>query len=58
MVERDSGPGKYLSMALLYVAGYGSLLCAITLTAYLKEYRKADATWDKTDKVGNIGVPL
>jgi cellulose synthase/poly-beta-1,6-N-acetylglucosamine synthase-like glycosyltransferase len=58
IVERDSGPGKYLSMALLYVAGYGSLLCAITLTAYLKEFRKAEATWEKTDKVGNMSVPL
>src|SRR6266487_506941 len=36
-VERDSGPGRYLSMLLLYLAGYGSLLCAITLATYVKE---------------------
>ena len=57
VVEADRGPGKYLSQALLYVAGYGSLLCAITLTAYLKEFRRAEATWDKTTKTGKIGVP-
>ena len=57
LVERDSGPGKYLSMALLYIAGYGSLLCVITLTAYLKEIRRAETTWDKTMKTGQMGVP-
>jgi len=57
VVERDSGPGKYLSKVLLYVAGYGSLLCVITLTAYVKEFRRAEATWDKTMKTGKIGVP-
>ncbi len=58
MVERDSGPGKYLSIVLLYIAGYGSLLCAITLTAYMKEFRKAEATWEKTEKIGNVSVPM
>lgn len=57
VVERDTGPGRYLSRGLLYLAGYGSLLCAITLAAYLKELRHAEATWEKTDKVGKIGVP-
>ena len=57
VVERARGPGRYLSTALIYTAGYGSLLCAITLAAYVKEFRKADATWDKTIKTGRIGVP-
>ncbi len=57
VIERDSGPGKYLSQVLLYVAGYGSLLCVITLTAYLKQLSHAEATWDKTTKTGKIGVP-
>jgi len=57
IVERDSGIRRYLSVALLYVAGYGSLLCAITLAAYVKEIRKADSKWEKTDKVGNMRIP-
>ena len=57
VVERDSGPGKYLSTALIYLAGYGSLLCAITLAAYVKEFRRADVTWDKTVKTGKVDIP-
>ena len=57
LVEREHGPGKYLSAALIYVAGYGSLLCAITLAGYLKEFRRAEASWDKTVKTGKVDVP-
>ncbi|HEX9064564.1 MAG TPA: glycosyltransferase family 2 protein [Streptosporangiaceae bacterium] len=57
VVERERGPGRYLGVALIYLSGYGSLLCAITLAAYVKELRKAEATWDKTQKTGKIGVP-
>jgi cellulose synthase/poly-beta-1,6-N-acetylglucosamine synthase-like glycosyltransferase len=56
VVERERGPGRYLSMLLLYLAGYGALLCAITLTAYVKEFRGAEAKWDKTNKTGKIGM--
>ena len=58
VVERDSGPGKYLSVVLLYLAGYGALLCAITLAAYVKEIRGAESTWDKTEKTGKMSVPI
>ena len=57
VVEGESGPRRHLSAALLYLAGYGSLLCAITLAAYAKEFRGAEAVWDKTEKTGKIGVP-
>jgi hypothetical protein len=43
-----------LSPALLYLVGYGSLLCAITFDSYIKEIRHADARWDKTVKTGRV----
>jgi cellulose synthase/poly-beta-1,6-N-acetylglucosamine synthase-like glycosyltransferase len=58
VVERDSGPGKYASMVLLYIAGYGALLCAITLAAYVKEARGAESKWDKTEKTGKMSIPV
>jgi cellulose synthase/poly-beta-1,6-N-acetylglucosamine synthase-like glycosyltransferase len=48
--------GRFLSPLLIYVAGYGSLLCAVTLAAYVKEIRRADTTWDKTEKSGKVAV--
>ena len=44
-----------LARPLLYVAGYGPLLCAITATAYLKEARGTEMTWEKTEKTGRLG---
>jgi len=46
--------GWLLSRVLLYVVGYGSLLCAITVDAYVQEWRRADMTWSKTEKVGRV----
>lgn len=46
--------GRFLSGLLLYVCGYGSLLCAITVDSYIKEWRRADAVWIKTEKVGRV----
>jgi cellulose synthase/poly-beta-1,6-N-acetylglucosamine synthase-like glycosyltransferase len=54
----ESRPGgKVISPALIYLTGYGSLLCAVTFTAYLKELRGADASWDKTEKTGKVAMP-
>lgn len=47
---------KPLAVPLLYVVGYGPLLCAITTHGYLKELRGADMTWEKTEKTGHIGT--
>ncbi len=44
-----------LAPALLYVVGYGPLLCAISATAYVKQARRAEMVWDKTEKTGAIG---
>ena len=54
-VER-SGIGRLLSPLLLYLVGYGSLLCAITFDSYIKELRHAEAKWDKTEKTGRVVV--
>ena len=42
---------------LLFIVGYGPLLCAITCAAYVAEARGATATWDKTVKTGRIAQP-
>jgi cellulose synthase/poly-beta-1,6-N-acetylglucosamine synthase-like glycosyltransferase len=44
-----------LAPPLLYVVGYGPLLCAITAAAYLKQLRGAEMVWDKTQKTGRLG---
>jgi hypothetical protein len=48
--------GRVLAPALIYLVGYGSLLCAITFDSYIKELRHAEARWDKTEKVGRVAV--
>lgn len=44
------------SRALLYVVGYGPLLCAITFAAYVLEARRAAQVWDKTEKTGKVAI--
>lgn len=44
----------WASRPLLYLVGYGPLLCAITLDAYVREWRGAAQTWDKTEKTGRV----
>lgn len=48
--------GRWLAPALIYLAGYGSLLCAITFDSYLKELAGTEAKWDKTEKVGRVAT--
>ena len=49
--------GKILSRVLVYIGGYGPLLCAITTTAYVQEFRGADRHWAKTEKTGKVAAP-
>jgi cellulose synthase/poly-beta-1,6-N-acetylglucosamine synthase-like glycosyltransferase len=49
--------GAVISRVLLYIGGYGPLLCAITIAAYIKELRGAEAVWDKTEKTGKVTMP-
>jgi hypothetical protein len=48
--------GRVVSPALIYLVGYGSLLCAVTFDSYIKEIRHAPAKWDKTEKTGRVMV--
>jgi cellulose synthase/poly-beta-1,6-N-acetylglucosamine synthase-like glycosyltransferase len=48
--------GRFTSPVLIYIAGYGSLLCAVMFAAYVKEIRRADASWDKTEKTGRVAI--
>ena len=45
-----------LGGVLMFVVGYGPLLCAITFASYVAEARGATATWDKTVKTGKVSV--
>lgn len=46
--------GGFLAPLLIYLVGYGSLLCAVTFDSYIKEIRHAEAKWDKTEKTGRV----
>lgn len=50
----QSGRRAWLVAPLLYLVGYGPLLCAITVGGYVAELRGADRRWEKTDKVGRV----
>jgi cellulose synthase/poly-beta-1,6-N-acetylglucosamine synthase-like glycosyltransferase len=50
----EGGRLRVLGPLLVYVGGYGPLLCAITFASYLKEWRGAAMTWDKTEKTGKV----
>ena len=46
-----------LPAALIYLAGYGAFLCAVTAAAYVREIQGAGLTWDKTIKAGKVALP-
>ena len=48
--------GGVVSRVLIYLAGYGSLMCAVTLAAFVKEAQGKEARWDKTEKSGRVPV--
>jgi hypothetical protein len=50
-----SGRLSWLVAPLLYLVGYGPLLCAITVSGYLAELRGKEQLWEKTEKVGRVG---
>jgi cellulose synthase/poly-beta-1,6-N-acetylglucosamine synthase-like glycosyltransferase len=49
--------GRILGRVLLYTAGYGPLMCAVTLASLVREWQGAEAKWDKTEKTGKVTVP-
>ncbi len=46
--------GAVVSRFFVYVGGYGALLCSISFSSYVKEFRHAEMTWDKTEKTGRV----
>ena len=48
--------GRVLTPILVYVVGYGPILCAITVDSYIKEFRGAETSWDKTEKTGRVSA--
>ncbi|MFG3039399.1 glycosyltransferase [Streptomyces sp. NPDC048330] len=47
---------RFLAPPLLTLVGYGSLLSACLVAAWVQERRKADMTWDKTEKTGKVAA--
>lgn len=54
-LEQD-GRWRVLSPPLVYICGYGPLLCAITFAAYVTEVRGAEMAWEKTEKTGKVAA--
>jgi hypothetical protein len=52
----DRAGASRAGRAVLWFVGFGPLLCAITVDAYVKEFRGAAQVWDKTEKVGNVSI--
>ncbi len=51
----DAGAHRTAS-GLLYLVGYGPVLCVVTLAAYVKQLRHAEMRWEKTEKSGRVAV--
>ena len=49
--------GRCSVRRIVYIVGYGPLLCGVTFNSYVKELRGAAMTWDKTEKSGKVGMP-
>jgi cellulose synthase/poly-beta-1,6-N-acetylglucosamine synthase-like glycosyltransferase len=48
---------EWLPKLLVYIAGFGALLCAVTVAAYVREIQGAGLAWDKTVKTGRVVIP-
>jgi cellulose synthase/poly-beta-1,6-N-acetylglucosamine synthase-like glycosyltransferase len=46
---------RWAARPLLYVVGFGPVLCAITAHAYVKELQGTEMVWEKTEKTGTVG---
>jgi hypothetical protein len=53
----DTPRFRWLAPVMIYIGGYGPLLCAVTLVSYVKEVFNVDAVWDKTVKLGRAVMP-
>jgi hypothetical protein len=49
-------PGSaWMARPLLYLVGFGPLLCSIAAASYLEEARGSELVWEKTEKLGAVG---
>lgn len=48
-----AGVSTRITNFLLYIVGYGPLLCAVNLAAYFAEIKHFNLKWDKTEKIGS-----
>jgi cellulose synthase/poly-beta-1,6-N-acetylglucosamine synthase-like glycosyltransferase len=51
----ECGRVPWLVAPLMYLVGYGPLLCCVTVAAFAQELRGAEMRWDKTEKTGSVG---
>lgn len=54
-IDKAKGSER-LSIAMVVLAGFGPLLCAITLQSYISEWNKEELKWDKTEKTGKVAI--
>ncbi len=47
---------RWCAPVLLHLVGYGSLLAACLVAAWVQERRNADLAWDKTEKTGKVAA--
>jgi len=52
----DDKKVKYVPHFIIFFVGYGALILAAACSAWWREMRGADHTWDKTLKSGSVGV--
>ncbi len=46
--------GRILTPVLVYLVGYGPLICSVPVDAFFRELRGADTRWEKTEKRGRV----
>lgn len=56
VLEQYRWGGKQIGMILVFIGGYGSLLCAVTLAAVIAELRGKKQVWVKTEKSGKVSI--
>jgi len=52
----DRTRARWLTVPLLYLVGFGPVLCAVTFAAYVAEARGLEQRWDKTEKTGRVAA--
>lgn len=53
-----AGVSQKITNVLLVIVGYGAVLCAIGVAAFVAEFCKVKIRWDKTEKAGKVQIQL